>query len=90
VAPEDIKSEVRRRSLTADYLADIFVRQISEGGAQAVAIMEGIAKAQGKELSASDIESAYRAQIVPIENAKDQLTYTIGSIISGTAIGMLE
>jgi hypothetical protein len=45
--------------------------------------MQAVAEAQGTELSASDVEAAYRAEVNELELSIDQLTYGVGSLISG-------
>ena len=60
------------------------------GGGNAVSIMQAIAKVAGKELTSSEIESAYRAQVAQLESAVEQLEYGVGSLISGDAIAILQ
>ena len=76
-------------TVTSKAIADFYIKQIKEGGTQAIAIMQAVAEAQGKELSASDIEAAYRVQVSGLENALDQLTYGVGSLVSGDAVQIL-
>lgn len=75
---------------TAQSLSKIYIGQIKKGGARAIEIMQAVAEASGQELNASDIESAYRAEISEVENALDQILYGPGSIVSGKAVEILK
>ena len=72
-----------------EYIESI-ISTIEDGGLAAVEIMESIALMSGKELTSADIEAAYRAQVSQIEQASEQLTYGVGSLVSGDAIQMLK
>lgn len=69
----------------ADQTAESYIKALAEGGKNAVKVMEAIMHAQGKEVSASNVESAYRSEISQLENAFDQLAYGPGSLITGRA-----
>ena len=89
-APADSRGYIESQMRSAGgpsskVIADFYIGQIKQGGAQAVEIMKAIAKAQNQELSASDIEAAYRVQISELEDAFDQLSYGPGALISGQA-----
>lgn len=83
----NIKQELisQDRNIIAKGIADIYINQIKQGGISAVRAMQAVAKAQGQELTASDIESAYRSQISELEDAFEQLSYGPGALISGQA-----
>lgn len=69
----------------AGEVAEEYINALTEGGTAAVDVMKKIMLAQGKEVTASDIESAYRSEISQLEDAFDQLAYGPGSLISGRA-----
>lgn len=69
----------------ADQTAESYIKALTNGGKKAVEVMKSIMQAQGKEVSASDVESAYRSEISQLEDAFDQLAYGPGSLISGRA-----
>ena len=77
----------------ADQTAESYIKALTNGGKEAVEVMKSIMQAQGKEVSTSDVESAYRSEISQLEDAFDQLAYGPGSLISGRAkdiIGALK
>ena len=69
----------------AGEVAEEYINALTKGGTAAVDVMKKIMLAQGKEVTASDIESAYRSEISQLEDAFDQLAYGPGSLISGRA-----
>lgn len=95
---EDIKRRAKAMARAAkdnndkilEQQADDLINQIDEGGEQAVQVMQVIARAQGKELTSANIESAYRAQVSQIENSFEQLITGPGGIVTGTAKTILE
>ena len=70
--------------------ANQLINSLDAGGIEAVQAMQAVADLQHKELTAADIESAYHSQVSQIEKASDQLTSSIGSLISGDAVTILE
>ena len=70
--------------------AENFVSIIENGGKAAVIAMEELAVLKGEELTSADIEKAYLAQITPLQNSLEQLSYGIGSIVSGKTIELLN
>ena len=76
--------------IEADDLADTYIEMLQQGGSAAIEVMQAVAKAQGRELTASEVESAYRVEIQSIEDAFEQITYGPGGIVSGKAVQILE
>ncbi len=75
---------------TAIQNAQNTINKLSQGGTEAVAEMKVFLQNQGKEITADQIEKAYRAAIVLLEDAQAQLEYGIGSLASGLAIDVLR
>lgn len=75
---------------TAIQNAQNTINKLSQGGVEAVAEMKAFLQNQGKEITADQIEKAYRAAIVLLEDAQAQLEYGIGSLASGLAIDILR
>ena len=86
--PDDIKNQIT--GIDSNALARFYIEQIKKGGDQAVKIMQAVAEAQGKELTSADIEAAYRTEVAQLEDALDQLTYDVGSLVSGDAVKILQ
>ena len=87
--PEQYREYIKK-GLGAEGVADSYIKIISNGGAQAVAVMQAFADASNIELSSSDIEAAWRTEVSAVEEAFDQLLYGPGSLVSGKAKEILE
>ena len=70
--------------------ANAYIKQLENGGKDAVNVMHTIMAAQGKEASASDIADAYLSEIQQLEDAFEQLAYGPGSLISGKATEIIN
>lgn len=66
------------------------IGNIVQGGQGAVDELLTWAEKSGEEVSEEDIAAVYRADMVDIENALEQLGYGVGSIVSGQAKEILQ
>ena len=80
-AVEDYNSALLAMGETAGINADKLINALKAGGEVAVKAMEQVAEKQGKTLSASDVESAYRGEIDKYINAIDTIIAKPGEII---------
>lgn len=69
---------------------NLLAYQIELGGQAAVQAAQQIMKETGAELSASDIESIYRAQIRPLVDAIDNINVTAGAIINEATANIIN
>ena len=70
--------------------ADQLIDDIEAGGKVAVDAIAAIKSITGEEMTAADIESAYRSRIAKLEEASEQLSYGIGGLVSGDTVAILE
>lgn len=66
------------------------IRTLKKGGAQAVAAAQTIAAEQGKELSASDVEAAYRREVKSLVDAIDTVTSGAGALVDETTANLIN
>ena len=74
----------------SEEAADKLVENLEAGGMLGVAALTTIIEATGQELTAADVEKAYRAKASKLEEAVEQLEYGIGSIVSGETVQILH
>ena len=84
VAMADVGEEVS--ALDSEALAD----NIAKGGIEAIAALEEIAKAQGKQITAEQAEVAWRSKINSYVNAIDQLVAKPGEIVDKTTADIIN
>ena len=69
--------------------SDELVKALEGGGQGAVEALKTVANAQGKTLSADDIQQAYRSSINKLNSAFEQIGTSVGSIIDETTANIL-
>ena len=88
-AVEDYNSALLAMGETAGINADKLINALKAGGEVAVKAMEQVAEKQGKTLSASDVESAYRGQISKWVDAIDTIVAKPGEIVDVATAGII-
>jgi len=69
--------------------ADAF-EALTKGGIEAVNVAQQIMTAQGKELSASDVEAAYRREVSSLVDAIDTVTSGVGALVDETTANLIN
>lgn len=63
---------------------------LTKGGIEAVNVAQQIMTAQGKELSASDVEAAYRREVSSLVDAIDTVTSGAGALVDETTANLIN
>lgn len=89
-AIEDYNTVLAEIGIAIGLNTDELIYSLRYGGEKAVIAAEAIAKAQGKTLSADDVEAAYRTQIANFTNAINDVISGPGEIVDTVTADLIQ